>query len=220
MTGANKQEVLKPTGARARLEALPGERQAQLLDPAEAEFVAHGFERASLNRILAAAGMSKGQAYYYFADKADLYRAVIERGLTRLASAIGEDFPAPETADEFWKQISEIFVRMALVLQQDEHLAALARGIYEGGGAQAALVEPIDRIRTYLDRLILIGQSVGAVRTDLPQTLLAEVMFGAAREIDRWFAEHWPELNEEEALRLSEKSIDMIIAMASPRTLV
>ena len=214
--GTSGTQVTNTGIARERLEALSPERRSRLLDPAEAEFVAHGFEHASLNRILAAAGMSKGQGYYYFNDKADLYRAVIERGLQRLTEAMSVSFPAPRTADEFWAQIADVFGRMAIVLQRDDVLATLARGIYEGPGAQAALVEPLGRIRKQLDHLILVGQSVGAVRTDLPQSLLAEVLFGAVREIDRWFAVHWPELDEEEALRLNEKTIGMIVAMASP----
>jgi len=204
---------------RARLAALPAERQARLLDPAEAEFVAHGFEGASLNRILSAAGMSKGQAYYYVADKADLYRAVIERGLQRLAEAIDAGFPEPTTAEEFWRQIAAIFERLTVALQQDDNLAVLARGIYAGPGAQAALTEPLARIRAQSDRLIAIGQSVGAIRTDVPQTLLGNVLFGAAREIDRWFAAHWPDLGREEALRLNEEAVGMIAAMAAPTRL-
>lgn len=215
--GTNGKQATKTVSARERLEALSPERQSKLLDPAEAEFVAHGFEHASLNRILVAAGMSKGQGYYYFSDKADLYRAVIERGLRRLMEAMAVSDLSPRTADEFWAQIADVFARMAIVLQRDEPLAMLARGIYEGPGAQAALAEPLGRIRLQLDQLIILGQSVGAVRTDLPQSLLAEVLFGVAREIDRWFAAHWPELSEEEALRFNEKSIEMIVAMASPR---
>jgi AcrR family transcriptional regulator len=201
---------------RARLAALAAEHQAKLLDPAEAEFVAHGFEGASFNRILSAAGMSKGQAYYYVADKADLYRAVVERGLQRLAKAIDASFPEPTTADEFWQQIAAIFERLTVALQKDDNLAVLARGIYEGAGAKAALAEPLARIRTQSDRLITIGQSVGAIRTDVPQTLLADVLFGAAREIDRWFAAHWPDLDKEEALGLNDKAVSMIAAMAAP----
>lgn len=204
---------------RARLAALAAERQAQLLDPAEAEFVAHGFEGASLNRILAAAGMSKGQAYYYIADKGDLYRAVIERGLQKLATAIDSDLPKPATADEFWRHVAAIFAQVTKTLQKDEALAALARGIYDGPGAQATLAEPLARIRAQSDRLIATGQSVGAIRTDLPQTLLADVLFGAVREIDRWFAAHWPELDEAEALRLNRKAIGMIASMAAPTAL-
>lgn len=209
----------KATSTRERFEALSCERQAQLLDPAEVEFVANGFEKASLNRILIDAGMSKGQAYYYFADKADLYRAVIERGLKRLANAMKVRFPEPASAAEFWQQLGEVFAQLTTVLHRDERLAALARGIYEGPGAQAALVEPLGRIRVKLDQLITAGQLVGAVRTDLPQTFLAEVLFAAAREMDRWFATYWSELGETDALYLNEKAIEIIVAIASPRYL-
>lgn len=160
--------------------------------------------------------MSKGQAYYYVADKADLYRAVIERGLQRLAKAIDASFPEPTTAEEFWQQIAAIFERLTMALHKDKNLAALARGIYEGPAAQAALAEPLARIRAQADRMIAIGQSVGAIRSDVPQTLLAGALFGAAREIDRWFAEHWPDLGEGEAVRLNDKAVSMIAAMAAP----
>lgn len=205
----------KEDSPRARLAALPPERQAQLLDPAEAEFVAHGFDGASLNRILTAAGMSKGQSYYYIDGKADLYRAVIERGLQRLAKAMQGSFQQPATAIEFWQQIAAIFQRLTMELHKDEKLAALARGIYDGQTVQTALAEPLERIRIQADSLIALGQSLGAVRTDLPRTLLSDVLLGAAREIDRWFAAHWSELDKAEAIRLSDKTVDMLAAMAS-----
>ena len=70
--------------ARVRLRQLPAQQRAAWLDIAEEEFRALGFEGASMNRILTRAALSKGQAYYYFADKGELYRAVIERAITEL----------------------------------------------------------------------------------------------------------------------------------------
>ncbi|MEZ5267744.1 MAG: helix-turn-helix domain-containing protein [Microthrixaceae bacterium] len=63
----------------------------RLLDPAEEEFAREGFEAASLNQILASAQMSKGQAYHYIADKADLYAAVMN-ALGRLGAAMDFSF--------------------------------------------------------------------------------------------------------------------------------
>ena len=42
------------------------------------EFSEHGYDAASVNRILAAAGMSKGQLYHHFANKEALYLALVE----------------------------------------------------------------------------------------------------------------------------------------------
>lgn len=50
-----------------------------LLDAALAEFAEKGYEQASINAILQAAGMSKGQFYYHFGNKEGLYLALIER---------------------------------------------------------------------------------------------------------------------------------------------
>ena len=41
--------------------------------PDKSPLTAHGFENASLNRIIKKAGISKGAMYYYFDDKMDLY---------------------------------------------------------------------------------------------------------------------------------------------------
>lgn len=53
------------------------EHSEALLEAALAEFAEHGYEQASINRILAKAGMSKGQFYYHFKNKEDLYFALI-----------------------------------------------------------------------------------------------------------------------------------------------
>ncbi len=53
------------------------ERKQELLDAALAEFSRKSYEEASINRIIANAGISKGTFYYHFKDKADLYLYLI-----------------------------------------------------------------------------------------------------------------------------------------------
>jgi AcrR family transcriptional regulator len=48
------------------------------------EFANYGFEDASINRILENAKMSKGAAYYYFEDKADLLATTVQYCVQRL----------------------------------------------------------------------------------------------------------------------------------------
>jgi AcrR family transcriptional regulator len=62
----------------ARFERLDPEKRTRLLKAAAQEFAKHGFADASINRILDRAQMSKGAAYYYVADKADLFAATIQ----------------------------------------------------------------------------------------------------------------------------------------------
>ena len=53
------------------------EKKQELLDAALAEFSKRSYEEASINRIIANAGISKGTFYYHFKDKADLYLHLI-----------------------------------------------------------------------------------------------------------------------------------------------
>src|SRR5579884_931866 len=54
----------------ARFDKMPREKRERLLHVAAQEFATHGFEGASLNRILEEAQLGKSSAYYYFEDKA------------------------------------------------------------------------------------------------------------------------------------------------------
>lgn len=213
----SKRGSRSPRGTpRDRLRALDSMRRGRLLDPAEDEFAAHGFDAASLNRILVAAAMSKGQAYYYIADKADLYDAVMERAFGRLLTRMDVRADTPTDAAEFWGRVGDLVSGLTSVFASDDRLATLARGIYEGRSAGAALAGQLDRLRTYLTEIVSTGQLLGAVREDLPQSLIADTVFAALREIDRWFAANWDELPTDEALRVGARSVDMIRAMSAP----
>jgi len=55
------------------------EEQNRIIDAALDEFAGKDFEAASLNSIIAKAGISKGSMYHYFANKKDLYRHLISQ---------------------------------------------------------------------------------------------------------------------------------------------
>src|SRR5579863_2012464 len=58
-----------------------------ILAAAEAVFAINGYAGATMSAIAQAAGLPKPNVHYYFATKAELYRAVIERVLTAWLSA-------------------------------------------------------------------------------------------------------------------------------------
>ncbi|MDP5273279.1 TetR/AcrR family transcriptional regulator [Chengkuizengella axinellae] len=69
------------------------------------EFIARGYEKASINKILKTANMSKGSFYYHFKNKEDLYfhliHTLIEKKQTFLSTAM--------TAEDFSTDIFSIF---------------------------------------------------------------------------------------------------------------
>jgi len=66
----------------------PHLRREELLDCAQALFLARGYENTSLNEVIAASGVSKGAFYHYFASKAALLEALAER-LAQRSLALG-----------------------------------------------------------------------------------------------------------------------------------
>ncbi len=58
----------------------------ELLNAAEAEFAAKGFDGARLQSIARAVGVQQALIHHYFDDKGGLYRAVIERGMAAVTA--------------------------------------------------------------------------------------------------------------------------------------
>ena len=81
------------------------EHAEELFAAALEEFIAHGYEHASLNTMLTQAGMSKGQFYYYFHNKEGLYLALIDR-LIKMKTSFLASVMKPE---DFSQDIFSIF---------------------------------------------------------------------------------------------------------------
>jgi len=83
---ANQAEDAAPAPVRRLRRA---ERCEQLLAAATQAFARAGFAATSLDDIAAAAGISRVLLYRHFDSKTDLYRAVLDRAVARLAAAVG-----------------------------------------------------------------------------------------------------------------------------------
>ncbi len=199
-----------------RFEKLPPAKRRLILDAAAAEFAENGFEGASFNRIIAAAGISKGAMYYYFADKADAYGAVLDDVLLRMREAVA-DLPEPTDAEGFWAMIAAGTERLNETFFSDEQLAALARGLYQSGGSNPAYRRLMAQSLELVEGLIVRGQAHGAVRTDLPTELLAEATTGLMVAIDRWFAEAVTSTPMDELEPLVPKVLAMTQDLLEPR---
>jgi AcrR family transcriptional regulator len=80
---------------RSRFAKLPLEQHQVILQAAMEEVAARGFHAASLNRVIEAAGISKGSMYNYFDGKEDLYTYLAHAELQRLFAHLGP-FPGAE----------------------------------------------------------------------------------------------------------------------------
>jgi AcrR family transcriptional regulator len=204
--------------ARPRFAKLPPAQQEAILRAALEEFAGHGFHDASMNRVIDAAGISKGSMYYYFDGKEDLYAHVARVELERLLANLGP-FPVPAggDADGFWSTLENYYLRLMTTLVASPQLAALIRGWLAVSGSpalQQAQQEMEQTVLPWMEQALAGGQSVGAVRTDLPSGLLLAVVFGMGQAMDTWLITQQP---DEEALpELIRILVDMIRAALQP----
>lgn len=192
-----------------RFEKLPKEKRRKILAAAAHEFAEHGFEGASFNRIIAAAGISKGAMYYYFADKADAYAAVLEDVFDQIGEALS-DLEEPTDADGFWAWLAEGSMRLNESFGRDEQLSKLSRGLYQSASADPTYRHVLARGRGHVESILSRGQALGAVRDDLPLDLLAEATTGMIAAVDRWFADEMERRPLDELLAMSPKVLSMV----------
>ncbi len=188
---------------RPRFHSLPRDRQEAILDAALGEFSAYGYTGASLNRIITTAGVSKGSMYYYFDGKEDLYAHLIRVQVERIIAHAGP-FPVPTASDpnSYWSIVEDYCRRLVRALDASPQLAELLRGWLSGTGAPAMEEAQRDAeqvTQPWFAQALAAGQSVGAVRTDVPDALLLAVVTALGRVIDLWVITGPPDPNSHDA---------------------
>jgi AcrR family transcriptional regulator len=133
-------------------------RRDRILTAAEAEFVAHGFAGARVDRIAAAAGVNKQLLFHYFESKAGLYGAVAEAVASRLdLESVGRGTPG--------ERLREMVRRLAA--------AAPELGALLGDDTRSRAVRAVVRI-------LEDGQRSGHFRDDVSPEPVAEVVVSAS----------------------------------------
>jgi TetR/AcrR family transcriptional regulator len=214
--GVSYHELAVP---RPRFARLPSDKQQAILAAAMQQFANHGYERASFNRIIEQAGVSKGAMYYYFDDKEDLFNTVVHQVLEQ---ALGEfmELPAAETPEQFWGGVHE-FMTQALRFMHDRPMVArLIKSVLslQAAGSGIGAVENVRALyRQWAEGFIRQAQAVGAIRSDLPFDLLVALTVAVASAGDVWLVEHHNELGTENSARFATQFLDMMRGAFGPR---
>ncbi len=131
----------------SEMELLSPEKQEQILRGAAAVFAENGYEGASMSRIAARAGVSKGTLYNYFGGKAEMFAAWMSLECERTLAHV---FDAGGTEGDFETVLREIGRRMLrmmisptgitihrMAVSEAQKFPELARAYYDSGPARA-----------------------------------------------------------------------------------
>ena len=210
----------------ARFAHLDPVKRSEILRVATEEFVERGYEKASLNRIVARSGVSKGALYYYFADKDDLYRNMLDAYSEKLleiwSGGPSEKIPAfsrIRTPEEYWGAWHAHWQR-SLGYHREHPLYSALFGqcvqVRASGTSHSALGEVATKLREWTREVLRRGQRIGAVRTDLAKDLLLETAFGMMEGFDRWIVEQKKTASEYPIEELATIVVGFLRRLAEP----
>jgi len=198
--------------------ATQAQTRERLLDAAEGAFAAEGFGGASLDRIAEDAGYTRGAVYSNFADKAELFVAVLDRRLDRRYGEVAEAVRAARDPDAFvaalrnppWKADGQQdAMRQWLMLRDEFRLFALRHP-----AAAERLAGYDRRQRDYYVEAIthLLGQLDVELPTDA--RLAAAMLFALDESLVR---QHWIDPEDVSATALAdavEFLLDAVVALS------
>lgn len=196
----------------ARFHKLDPHKREGILSTAAQEFAQLGYEAASLNQIIARSEISKGSFYYYFEDKLDLFAAVVHHYYDPRLVCDWALIGTARTAEEFWDRFHDSSMQSArlamaepLSLALGKAFAQIPKELWE----QGALGEYIATVMAALGECLVHGQRVGAVRDDLPMSLILQLWMAIDAPLGLWTFERWEEASEPERLDMLEVTLDI-----------
>lgn len=200
--------------------ATQAQTRERLLDAAERAFAAEGFGGASLDRIAEAAGFTRGAVYSNFADKADLFVAVLDRRLDRRYTEVADAMLAARDPDAFvaalrspaWTAGREDAMRQWVMLRDEFRLFAL-----RNPSAAERLARYDRRQRDYYVEAIthLLGQL--GVEPPINPRLAAAMLLAIDESLVR---QHWIDADDVSATAVAdaiEFMLDAAVALSRTR---
>jgi len=197
---------------RQRFERLKKEKRERILQTAAKAFAAAGFEQASMNQILDEAGISKGAAYYYFDDKADLYATTVHHYLTTLVNTLDLSVEGL-TADTFWPRLRELYLSQFRNSYEQPWVFGVIRSATHVSPELLASTDLAGFVTYFQDAIAALlqkGQELELVRTDLPQSLLIRLFMALDEAADQWFMANWDDLSPSEVESIAAQILETL----------
>lgn len=159
------------------------ERRRELLAAARDVFVEKGFSAASVDDIVARAGVARGTFYLYFQDKRSIFEALVDDFLTRIAACVRSIDIAPGAPPPAVQLRANILRVVQLSLAEP---AIVKLALFDATGLDPELDEKLHgyygALRTLIAESLELGQQLGMVRAGDRRVMLA-IGLGGLKEV-------------------------------------
>lgn len=146
----------------------------RLFAAATEAFGRDGYEGASLNGVLTAAGVGKSTFFYYFHDKMDLFATILEDAYSRVLAAAGP-VDLPDDPSRFFAAVATATDRWSMAAIAEPGFLGLLRALHPmRRAANPRLRQAMGEMRGAYRALLARGVELGVVRSDVGlDTLIA-----------------------------------------------
>jgi AcrR family transcriptional regulator len=145
------------------------QKREQIAVEAGRLFAAQGYDRTSVAEVAKAVGTSPASVFYYFEDKASLFRAVFERDLPAAEALIARHVEAPDPVTAIL-DVLDALARDAADPSASGMLIELLRRAGDDPELLAVVGRTANVLREGLAALISRGITEGAIDPDLDAT--------------------------------------------------
>lgn len=158
------------------------EEQNRIIDAALDEFAEKDFKAASLNNIIARAGISKGSMYHYFANKEDLYFYLIDRALeakeTFLKQALVE-LSEPLAEMNFFESLEfQMLASVDFAAQhyREHQLSVRLQNMDEGPLKERLFRDLSSAFEDYVKIMVVEAINAGEIRDDFDKDFVIRIL--------------------------------------------
>lgn len=142
------------------------ERKNEILDAAGRLFGAKGYNKCTVNDILAAVGIAKGTFYYYFKSKEEVLDAIIDR-VTEIVVVRAEEAASNPELSPVMKLLNTI-LSMRVESEVDNDLMEELHKPENALMHQKSLSSMVTRVTPVLVKVVEEGISQGIFKSDFP----------------------------------------------------
>ena len=199
---------------------LPPQKRHLIEEAAIDEFATHGFDNASINRIVVQCQIAKGSFYQYFEDKKDLYKHLIAQISDRKLAYLNPIMLNPQNQDIF--TVLEELYRSGLAFTRENPKAAiLGNQLYKNRNRSVykeIYAEGEDKAKTFYASMLDTAIANGDVRPDINQRFIVHMLLALNTAIFDYYLEEvkgtdftWgPDKIEDDFMETVQMTLDFI----------
>lgn len=184
---------------------LPDDKRALILDVAIEEFIAQGFDGASISQMVQRAGIAKGSFYQYFADKQDLFDHLLEVAGAQKAAFLSTPPPADVSPFDYLRWLLHGNLGFEV---SHPRLARLVSDVVAGGGEGSRTIRARMEAATtaFYRRLLAQGVEQGHLDPDLDLDVATFIFAATSMQLSQYIIQHSNHLNPEDLLHGAQNS--------------